>query len=140
MGGKEATAHWEQGDSSATISHGTRHKTRRPDGPVKPRKTDSATDAPVDCHNDRLPKSDKPSRNRVAAYKSRAKAQVAVKQLEAEEKVARDRYLELKTEEKELREQVYILKAELLLHADCCPLIQSYVAASAAQIYKDAEE
>ncbi|KAH8881223.1 hypothetical protein GQ53DRAFT_773466 [Thozetella sp. PMI_491] len=80
------------------------------------------------------------ARNRVAATKSRAKIQAAMKQLATHEQDTRNHHNGLVAEEKRLRDQVYVLKNELLAHAGCCPLIRRYLAISAAQISGTAVE
>ncbi|KAK4116849.1 hypothetical protein N656DRAFT_795105 [Canariomyces notabilis] len=73
-------------------------------------------------------------RNRAAASRYRAKTQAAFAQLEAEERAANDRRQSLMACASQLRDEIFLLKTELLRHADCdCPLIQGYLSHAARQ-------
>jgi hypothetical protein len=73
-------------------------------------------------------------RNRAAASRYRAKTQAAFAQLEAEERAANDRRQSLMACASQLRDEIFLLKTELLRHADCdYPLIQGYLSHAARQ-------
>ncbi len=68
-------------------------------------------------------------RNRVAATRSRAKAQAAIAQLEAAEQCKRLENQQLLSVKEQLRNEILFLRHEILRHAICdCPMIQNYIA------------
>ncbi len=76
--------------------------------------------------------------NKTPANRSRAKTQAAARELETTERGARVRNTTLIAEEQSLQNQIYMLKNELLLHANCCPMIQRYLTTSAERISNSA--
>ncbi|KAK3939118.1 hypothetical protein QBC46DRAFT_438468 [Diplogelasinospora grovesii] len=86
-------------------------------------------------NKDTSKKTDLLARNRVAASRYRAKTQAAFARLEADEREASQRREVLLACATQLRNEVLILKTELLKHAGCeCPLIQRYLSRAAQQV------
>ena len=74
-------------------------------------------------------------RNRVAATKSRAKAQAAIHKLQGEERELRQRNEQLLLHKQKLRDELLFLQNEILRQTVCdCPLIRSYLVGRANQL------
>jgi len=74
-------------------------------------------------------------RNRIAASKCRAKKKAAMADLEATKKTMYTEHYQLSTTVTGLREEVLILKNELLKHGNCdCEVIQQYLTNAAKNI------
>lgn len=81
-----------------------------------------------------LPK-DQRARNRVAANKCRLKTKAAVTRLEEEERAASERHAELSRTVAGLKDEIYVLRNQLLMHTDCdCIMIQKYLANTARDL------
>lgn len=81
-----------------------------------------------------LPK-DQRARNRVAANKCRLKTKAAVTRLEEEERAASERHAELSRAVAGLKDEVYVLRNQLLMHTDCdCTMIHKYLANTARDL------
>ena len=75
------------------------------------------------------------ARNRVAAYKSRAKKSKEISHLEEDMQRARDRRAELSSYAEELKSEVFMLKNEILLHGQCeFPPIKQYLMSSVMKL------
>jgi len=74
-------------------------------------------------------------RNRIAATKCRAKTKAAMAELEATEKAMCTKHYQLSTAVMGLREEVLMLKSELLKHGNCdCKVIQQYLTNAAKSV------
>ncbi|KAI7775120.1 hypothetical protein LA080_007353 [Diaporthe eres] len=81
------------------------------------------------------PQSDPRERNRAAANRCRAKSKVAVAELEATERAMGAEHEELTRTARSLRDEVLLLKNELLMHGNCDDdVIQQYLANSARMV------
>lgn len=81
------------------------------------------------------PQADPRERNRAAANRCRAKSKVAVAELEATERAMGAEHEELTRTARSLRDEVLLLKNELLMHGNCDDdVIQQYLANSARMV------
>lgn len=85
------------------------------------------------------PQPDPRERNRAAANRCRAKSKVAVAELEATERAMGAEHEELTRTARSLRDEVLLLKNELLMHGNCDDdVIQQYLANSARMVGRGA--
>jgi hypothetical protein len=71
---------------------------------------------------------DQKARNRQAATKCRLKTKAAITRLEEEEQTASERHAALAELAGSLKDEVYMLRNQLLLHTNCqCTLIRQYL-------------
>ncbi len=83
-------------------------------------------------------KKPKRKRNLAIAAQSRSKIFAAEQNLKIKEQNMREQYELLVKQERELRNQVYLLKNEVLKHADCSAAIHAYICSSAEKIANNA--
>lgn len=92
---------------------------------LRPRQTRSSID--LGSLPGPLPK-DQKARNRQAATKCRLKTKAAITRLEEEEQAASERHAALADLAAGLKDEVYMLRNQLLLHTNCqCTLIRQYL-------------
>jgi hypothetical protein len=123
--------------SSATSSKAAKSLSSTPPY-VVPEQGDKSDHADAEAQARRQ---DRLLRNRVAASKCRAKTQLATKQLEADEKAVSTKRAILSMHAAQLRDEVLLLRNEVLRHAGCdSPVIQQYLSSELGRLCGDAPD
>lgn len=114
------------GNSKGTRPSSGHHKTRKKRG-----ETSESASEPENGHYPPQGKTHK-ERNRLAATKFRSRKREGTDKMKVDEEALERRNRQLSSSVKELTQEVYQLKMQLLKHSDCdCTLIQDYIQSEA---------